>query len=290
MKWLKLSLKVKIFFGIIFILVTSLGFNLLYSLNLFKSDKSAYIFENTLKRATTLENHISTELNTFKKMTYVLSLMEESNSEDVKKQLSSDGSILFTLELTPLDSYENSFNFNNYDNKSFISKIYTPEQIVEQYKVAILKNTLKVGELQLQKLNDKYYFTYTLKNEINGNIFIGALDSTKILAFVNADKAYQNTFFWKESDGTYTAIPSSPDADELKKFLKESNVIKGAKEETFNKAKVILGFSQNRDLRFAVTNSIPYDSAFQNTHLGRYFIGNCCGCRCLLYRFHCQSD
>jgi two-component system chemotaxis sensor kinase CheA len=258
----QLNLKYKIFLGILLLVTMTLGFNLFYSINLFKSDKKAYIFENSLKRASTLDDQISAELINFKRTTKIIAIANESNSNDLYNQLSESLAIDFSFELLPDLEY---LNFNIYNKNNFLVNKGATFALKEILKSLIIKKEIALGEITLLDLYKNNYFFYAIKNKHNNNIFVSVIEASKILNLLNSDQVFKNSFYWKNSQ-KYKAVVQQDLTLDLIKILEKSETGRGAKEETIRDADYILGFSKNSELGFAITSIIPQSAAFQITY------------------------
>jgi two-component system chemotaxis sensor kinase CheA len=265
MKKIHLNLKSKIFISILFLLTMTVSFNLFYSINLFKNDKKAYIFENSLKRATSTDKQIFNEFQNFKKTSQMLALISESKSADLKNQLSENKSMELSFELLPVGEHYEYLKFNLYNDKTIFLKKRTPLELKDFLQELIKKEIIKINAFSLLDFNGKYFFSYAIKNEFNNNLFVTLIDGKNILSILGSDQAFNNILFWKTDKGL-KAIPPHPHSQDLIKMLNKNETTRGAKENQINNEKYILGFSKNKDLEFATTATIAYDSAFKITN------------------------
>lgn len=265
MKRIPLSLKSKILLGIIFLLGATVCFNLFYSITLFKNDKKAYIFENALKRASTLDEQIYTELVNFKKMSYMMSLIGESKYSDLKNQLSDSKSIDFSFELLQRGKEFEYLSFVTYKPTNFLLGKHTIPELKEIFSEMILRDIIKVGTISLLDFNGNNYFAYAIKNEFNNNLYVTMFEATKIMELLKSDQYFKNTLLWKKEKG-YKSIPMQSMSREMANLLDKKEMGRGAIEEEISDRKYILGFSKNKELDFVITTSIPYDTAFEITY------------------------
>jgi two-component system chemotaxis sensor kinase CheA len=265
MKNIHLSLKSKIFISIIFLLITTICFNLFYSINLFSSDKEAYVFENALKRASTLDNQLLTDLTNFKKMSQMISLVDETKLASFKKNISENNSFDFSFNIALNGDQLDYQNFSIYNDRSSLFLNKSPEELKEIFKVFIIKKLIKPSEISLLELSDKYFFAYAIKNEATNNLFVTVLEATKSLSLLYSDQIFKNTLIWKVDNNNYITIPAKQSSQNIIKILNATDMTRGAQNQEIDSNKYILGFSKNKDLGFSIVTTIPHSSAFQVT-------------------------
>ena len=100
-----ISIKNKIVFTLIAILISVTGFNLIYSYQMFKTDKETYIYENALRNG---------ELATDKILDYI----KRQSELLAKENMVQDPSFFFTGEYLPENPSEAAFLFN-YNDEAF---------------------------------------------------------------------------------------------------------------------------------------------------------------------------
>ena len=93
---MKFGIKFKILLGIIFLLVTSTAFNLLYSYRLFVQDKTSYIFEDGLKKAESLSNQLNSKINDINIRTEFHSLLINNPKINFSKLIENQSEIVMS--------------------------------------------------------------------------------------------------------------------------------------------------------------------------------------------------
>lgn len=157
-----ISIKNKIVFALVIILLAVTGFNLTYSYKMFKSDKESYIFENSIRNG---------EVATEKVLDYIKEKSKKLAQETV---ISDDDEIYLTGEYLPSNPKESSFIFN-YNDNAFKEEEKALKNTVSALTRSMGKNELKVHPFEqnifiLLKQPNGFRFALVSQNSINENL------------------------------------------------------------------------------------------------------------------------
>ncbi len=164
------SIKNKIVLALIVVLISVTGFNLTYSYMMFKSDKEAYIFENSLR---------SSELASEKILEYI-----QKNSEILAKDVKTKNETFYVTGEYLLPQKKFLFNYND---ESYEENQKQIEAIVEKHHLKADKNVYIQPALQkllfIIKQSNGYRFAILDNNQI-----IETLDKDNIFDYVVTNK------------------------------------------------------------------------------------------------------
>jgi methyl-accepting chemotaxis protein len=225
------SIKNKIVLALVAILISVTGFNLTYSYMMFKTDKEAYIFENSLRNS---------ELATEKVLEYIKS---QSELLAKNKKVKSD-SVFLTGELLEKDNkflfYYNDESYK--DNEEKIKSIVTINS--KKIKKDIITFPLENNIILILKQSNGFRFSLISKNNI-----VEMLSKDNIFKYIVTDKT-NNIFYGDKSL--------------LTGFKKNtiSNSNQGSVLATSNDVNYLISYTQIKKLGIIVYSYISQDSAF----------------------------
>jgi sigma-B regulation protein RsbU (phosphoserine phosphatase) len=268
----RFPLKAKLILLISALITTSITFYVYFALDLFKKDKSAYIYETSLSTAETLSVQSNKFLNhTLGSINLLNQSIKENSSEDLLKRIfrSNENLISYTHYLNRQGKYSinkslvNKKEFQFYNAKdnfltTFGNKyplqfaLVTPEQIyIQGYPGAQIPHIL-IG----------------LKDDITGDVYTARVLLTELLESFGKNKIYNS--FLVNSMGQLVAgkvdETNVRNSDVIQKNyvleILQNDLDNGVKEITKDGEKFLVAYQKDNNFKTVIVSEIPTSKAF----------------------------
>lgn len=253
---MKISLKLKILFGVIFLLLVCTGFNLGYSYKLFVEDKTSYIFESVLNKATSISNQINLKLKDFLVKSEFNSLLITNESIDYSKLINSQDEVLLSGFIEEIEGKKAvGKNFENVDK---LNK-YSPE-----FKANIFKEiNLNLNSLDFGLKTKAWIYTpeknirlnIYFSKKVNNKVFFMVSNLSSLLSLFEKESSYLNKIIFLNNHSEYKANQEWLNGIDYKSSKK------GAIETQIKNESYLLAYSFVNE-KILVISSIKKDEAF----------------------------
>ena len=255
-----LTLKIKIIFLLILLLGSSLAFFTSFSVNLFKKDKAAYIYETSLSTTETIQGRLDQYLaKTARDFQLIDNILSTSLSKD-KKPIAHQ--VLLSNQEPIIYSRDNVFLKNK---KNIDSQRLTEEQL-NDFRSLLKNDDLKAIskssngiEIKVLTSNNQTYFLLT--NKRNRSALL--INSSQILIPIEESKIYDSKLVSVKGNFSFPKSATNYDMGTISDILSTSSITKTVKESIFNGEKYLLSYSKLRSFDFYIISLIKHNKAFK---------------------------
>ena len=245
-----IPLKVKVISLVSLILGSALIFFTSFSVDLFKKDKAAYIYETSLVTSESIQNRLDQFLTKrIKDFLLISKILETGKSKSISKQ----------IFLEHEDSlYLRSGNFSVSNQTNLNKEEISLDELTSQ--TTTLLTSTRVGlELHLLTLKDKQVF---LLQHLDKKIQYWFLRSP-LLSPLEENKIYFSFLYSKVQNQVFPSSGKIDNLSPINSLIEANPVAKSVKEVQLDGSSYLISWSKLRSLDLMVLSLIPEDKAFK---------------------------
>ncbi|MCO4795276.1 MAG: SpoIIE family protein phosphatase [Bacteriovoracaceae bacterium] len=250
---LGIPLKVKVIVLISIILGSSLVFFTSFSVDLFKKDKAAYVYETSLVTSESIQSQVDQYLSKSIKMILLIKkIIEKRSDNQIQRQifLEHEGSLLFVSKNFTIENKNSlkSLSLKSSDLKNFDFNSTPP--------IATSSNKI---ELRLFKIGSQEVF-HLLETQSRMQLFFS---TNYVISPLEENKIYSSFLFSSRSSFVFPSKKNLPELVAVSNQLKENPISKSVKEINIGNEKYLLAWSRLRSLNLYVVSLIQHKKAFK---------------------------